>query len=425
MESTRIAVISATKDREVEPLPASRLTRARRRRVILVDAYWTRDKDPRVPLGHASLLAALRARTRADVRSIVVPVNEGALAGEGLVATILDHAGDLPATDVDVALGVYVWSEEIVQSVIQKLRATGFTGRIVLGGPQISYCAGGLEGLYPGASAFVRGYGELALCALAEDPGTPKISGVHYAGTEDQKEHAAVPLHELASPWLTGVIPIEGQRFVRWETQRGCPYRCSFCQHRDADGRGVKRFELDRIFSEIDWFCRSGVEEIAVLDPIFNNSRERHAVAILEHFQREGFRGRLSLQCRGELLNDEFLDAASRLRVRLELGLQTIHEVEGKAVRRQTDLARVERALEAIRLRKIEHEVSIIFGLPEQTLASFKETVRWCLAQRVAVTFACAAQVAAGAPCSAEAGSVAVCSGDGRPGSALLDRLDP
>ena len=30
-----------------------------KRRIILLDLYWTRNKDPRIPLGHASLLTAL------------------------------------------------------------------------------------------------------------------------------------------------------------------------------------------------------------------------------------------------------------------------------------------------------------------------------------------------------------------------------
>ena len=41
------------------------------RRIILVDFYWTRDKDPRVPLGHASLLTTLRAREGLDVHPIL------------------------------------------------------------------------------------------------------------------------------------------------------------------------------------------------------------------------------------------------------------------------------------------------------------------------------------------------------------------
>mgnify|MGYP004199433693 CR=1 FL=1 len=44
------------------------------RRVILVDLYWTRDKDPRVPLGHASLLTALRHEHRIVLKRLEVPV---------------------------------------------------------------------------------------------------------------------------------------------------------------------------------------------------------------------------------------------------------------------------------------------------------------------------------------------------------------
>ncbi|MCA9574047.1 MAG: hypothetical protein KC668_01380, partial [Myxococcales bacterium] len=58
----------------LHPLPSPQPA-AEHRRVVLVDFHWTRDKDPRVPLGHASLLAALSAQPTLDVRSLVVPVN--------------------------------------------------------------------------------------------------------------------------------------------------------------------------------------------------------------------------------------------------------------------------------------------------------------------------------------------------------------
>ena len=50
------------------------------RRLILVDLSWTRDKDPRVPLGHASLLASLGANADIEVRSLVFSVNQGLVA---------------------------------------------------------------------------------------------------------------------------------------------------------------------------------------------------------------------------------------------------------------------------------------------------------------------------------------------------------
>ncbi|RDJ94133.1 hypothetical protein B4Q13_16875, partial [Lacticaseibacillus rhamnosus] len=64
------------------------------------------------------------------------------------------------------------------------------------------------------------------------------------------------------------------------------------------------------------------------------------------------------------------LDAAAALDTCLEFGLQTIHEREGEAVLRRNHIGRVDDVLAGVRRRHIDHEVSLIFGLPEQTLAS-------------------------------------------------------
>jgi radical SAM superfamily enzyme YgiQ (UPF0313 family) len=240
------------------------------RTVVLIDPYWTRDKDPRIPLGHASLLSSLRGVPGVSVSSIVVPVNAASVDPDALADRVLAEAAG-PPDAVDIAIGAYVWGEELVKELLALLRRRGFAGRIILGGPQISYAGPGLEALYPEVEAFVRGYGEDALAALAQAPGRPPITGVHYAGDKDRGAQAKVDLEAIPSPWLTGVIPIEGQRFIRWETQRGCPYRCSFCQHREPGARLLRRrLAMPRIFDEIAWFCRHDVREIAVLDPIFN-----------------------------------------------------------------------------------------------------------------------------------------------------------
>ena len=354
------------------------------RRLILVDFSWTRDKDPRVPLGHASLLASLQQQPGVDVRSVVVSVNQADAVPAEVVAAIKMHAGGRLPADVDVAMGAYVWGEAVLRPVLAGLRRQGFAGRIILGGPQISYSGAGLEALYPEANAFIRGYGEGALARIAADVTATDVPGVHWAGTPDRLGQANVNLEALASPWLTGLIPLTGQRFIRWETQRGCQFKCAFCQHREPGARLLRReLGLGRIEAEIDMFCRQGVEDIAVLDPIFNAGPR--AIRILERFTANGFRRRLSLQCRAEFVGEAFLDAAQALDVRLEFGLQTIHLDEGKAVRRQNNIKRVDRVLQEVRRRGIDHEVSLIFGLPRQTLASFEQSVQWCLDRCVPV----------------------------------------
>lgn len=144
-----------------------------------------------------------------------------------------------------------------------------------------------------------------------------------------------------------------------------------------------RALDLQRVEAEIDLFCAEGVDDIAVLDPIFN--ADERAVVVLRRLAKRGYRGKISLQCRAETMDDEFLDAAAALRSTLELGLQTIHPQEGKAISRWNNLGKMDEVLAGMRARGIRHQVSLIFGLPLQTLASFEESVQWCLEREVQI----------------------------------------
>jgi hypothetical protein len=45
------------------------------RKLLLIEFPWGRDKDPRVPLGHASILAMLQAMPDIQCQSFVKPIN--------------------------------------------------------------------------------------------------------------------------------------------------------------------------------------------------------------------------------------------------------------------------------------------------------------------------------------------------------------
>ena len=91
------------------------------------------------------------------------------------------------------------------------------------------------------------------------------------------------------------------------------------------------------------------------------------------------------MQCRAELVTDLFLESLRGLDVTLEFGIQTIHETEAEIINRKIDIRKIEQALASLKSRGIKHEVSLIFGLPTQTLSSFKASVSWCLAHKIPV----------------------------------------
>lgn len=163
------------------------------RRLLLIALDYTRPKDPPLSLGQASILAnALQHKL--DVHPRFWAINSPTFNADEVTHFIMSH--NYP--DVDVAIGAYVWNEHIIQQTLDNLRRFKFSGRVILGGPQISYVKKGLEQLYPQANIFVRGYAEKPLIELMQSY-TPKtlIQGLHYAGETDSSLSATAALEEL------------------------------------------------------------------------------------------------------------------------------------------------------------------------------------------------------------------------------------
>lgn len=346
------------------------------RKLKIISLDWTRPKDPPLSLGHASIVANLKAH-QIDVTERSWSVNSREFRPE----EVLDFIFSSVDCETDVALGAFVWNENHLQHILQRMKAKKFPGRVILGGPQISYVKSDIERYYPDADIFIRGYAEDALVQLLLSPDSfPSIRGIHYANQPSLNLSALSDLTHLPSPFLTGILP--RQKFLRWETQRGCPFRCSFCQHRESDPTQKRRaFARGRLQEEIEWLTTDNiVQDLAILDPTFNSGDQY--LEVLEQLARYRYRGKLALQCRIEMVKPEFLDLIEEInqtgRVVLEFGLQTIHKVEQQIIQRPNNLRKVTAVLEDLHKRNIESEISLIFGLPGQTLQSFKESVSFC-----------------------------------------------
>ena len=266
------------------------------KKVIMISLDWTRPKDPPLSLGHASILANLQANN-IDVTEKSWSVNHETFHIEDILHFIESHSVFTMKTITTVAIGVFVWNEHYVQSIIHYLKQHKYRGQIILGGPQISYVKTNIEKYYPNADIFIRGYAEDVLVKyLLSNDQYPVIQGIHYANQPSLNQSALSDLNHLPSPYLNGIL--KKQRFLRWETQRGCPFRCSFCQHRESDSSQKRRScPTLRIEKEIEWLVTDDiVQDIAVLDPTFNSGN--NYLSVLEKFATLNYKGKLSLQCR-------------------------------------------------------------------------------------------------------------------------------
>jgi 2-(S-pantetheinyl)-carbapenam-3-carboxylate methyltransferase len=56
---------------------------------------------------------------------------------------------------------------------------------------------------------------------------------------------------------------------VVWETNRGCLYSCNFCDWGSNTMSKVRKFDMERVKAEIDWFARMNVNAIILADANF------------------------------------------------------------------------------------------------------------------------------------------------------------
>jgi putative methyltransferase len=54
-----------------------------------------------------------------------------------------------------------------------------------------------------------------------------------------------------------------------WETNRGCPFSCSFCDWGSNTMSKVRQFDLDRLYAEIEWFGRMRISTVMIADANF------------------------------------------------------------------------------------------------------------------------------------------------------------
>ena len=72
------------------------------------------------------------------------------------------------------------------------------------------------------------------------------------------------------------VEPVDGVDYISaWETNRGCPFQCTFCDWGSATKTKVRKWERDRLFKEIEWFADNKIPYIDCCDANFGIFVER------------------------------------------------------------------------------------------------------------------------------------------------------
>ncbi len=349
--------------------------------LLFISLEWSRPKDLRIPLGMASIEAYFRKNQTVKAEFQTFNLNTPDFDVHDVLRVIDETQPRF------LALGAYIWNEKYTPDVIRWTKVHHPEVTIIMGGPQVTYGDHNLVREYPGVDYFIRGEGEVPFTELIntlsryETPNEAFLDrhAIYTPETirngECNRIFTVDDLDQLESPYLNHILPVgQNQEFVRWETLRRCPYRCSFCQYHLA---GHKMVEINhgRLFRELEYFKKKGVREINVLDPIFNLSPS-HYLEVCRKINVLGLQSRFYFQCRLELLcrkdGKQFLEFCRDHDVWLEFGVQTFREEESRTIERRNNYPKINKAIESLHRFDVPFDLHLIFGLPFQSFDDFR-----------------------------------------------------
>ena len=182
-----------------------------------------------------------------------------------------------------IGFSTYVWNIRHSLAIARAVKRDSPGTLIVCGGPQVPDRAEEFLRQNPFVDIVCHGEGEAVFTAVLEKCETrdwEELSGVSYLRADGRFVSRPKPprmkdLSEIPSPYLSGVFdPLMAAHpneswIITWETNRGCPFACTFCDWGSAVASKVYRFEMERLLAEIEWFARRRIGFVFCCDANF------------------------------------------------------------------------------------------------------------------------------------------------------------
>jgi radical SAM superfamily enzyme YgiQ (UPF0313 family) len=299
--------------------------------------------------------------------------------------------------DADIAgFSTYVWNHRISLEVARRLKARRPDILIAFGGPQVPDKPEAYLRAHPFIDVAIHNEGEKTFVALLDRfPGRDwsDLPGVSFIAPDGR--YVRNPngprirdLSEVPSPFLGGAFdPLMAANpneawIGLWETNRGCPFQCTFCDWGSAIAAKVNQFEIDRLKSEVEWFAARKIEFVFCCDANFGILKRDVEIAeyVAEVKRRSGYPRALSVQntknatdrayLTQKILSDAGLNKGVALSMQ-SLDATTLANIKRDNISLETYMELQRR----FRHDKVETYSDLILGLPGETYESFRNGV--------------------------------------------------
>lgn len=188
-----------------------------------------------------------------------------------------------------VAFSAYVWNKNYNYALAKKVKEHNPNCIVIFGGPELPITNKQIFEKLPFIDYVVKGEGEITfkklLEGLVDNSDLNDVPGllINQNGvlTDTGDSERIDDLSVIPSPYLSGVFDklIAETKGIEWnatlETNRGCPYACTFCDWGSLTYNKVKKFDLQRVFDELEWIGKNKCGFVSITDANFGMFIER------------------------------------------------------------------------------------------------------------------------------------------------------
>ena len=183
-----------------------------------------------------------------------------------------------------LALTCYVWNQDYNDHIATVCKQINPHVKVLYGGPNIPLdkaLHADFAAAHSAADAFIAGPGEQAFCDIIskidDDPALwPHCFGLGFDNSSGRLSQPTAD--NMPQPYLDGVfdsiLAKETAIKASFETNRGCPFRCAFCDWGGQANSRVIKFDMPAVQATIDYlYAHANIREIEILDANFGMHR--------------------------------------------------------------------------------------------------------------------------------------------------------
>ena len=296
-----------------------------------------------------------------------------------------------------VGLSTYIWNKSYNHVLGRELKKSNPDLFIVAGGPEPPITDPDFFEKFPYIDICVKQEGERTFKAVLEEhlkpePNYRSIKGIlinDNGKTIDTGSATRIDnLDEIPSPYLNGTFDrlMAKHPEIRWnttiETNRGCPYACTFCDWGSLTYSKVKKFDLERVFSELEWVGQHECDFISFTDANFGifPERDMSIAQKLVDVQKEYNNPKAYTMSWAKNQKKEVVDIVKKLmyeggsKIGLNLSVQSMDDNVLEIIKRKNlGTNQIEAVFELCEENNIPLFTELILGLPGETLETWKK----------------------------------------------------